>query len=335
MEYRRMGSTGLNISVISLGAWLTYGSDKVSQETATACIEIALDGGINFFDIADAYAKGKAEESVGKIIKAKKLDRTKLVISTKAFFPMSDDVNDRGLSRKHLFESVHKSLKRLGTDYLDIFFCHRYDMNTRTEETVRALDDLIRQGKILYWGTSMWTAAQLHDAVSIAQRYHAYAPTVEQPRYNMLDRQILEGDLEDTLTELGIGTVVYSPLAGGVLTGKYNETVPEDSRAATHTEDWMQENFSPYRIEKARQITALAQSIGTTPSALALAWALRHPNVDSVITGASKPEHVMNNLKALEVTLTPEIEMQIEDILQNRPLDSSRVIVNPDEIPAL
>jgi aryl-alcohol dehydrogenase-like predicted oxidoreductase len=151
----------------------------------------------------------------------------------------------------------------------------------------------------------------------------------------MLDRQILEGDLEDTLTELGIGTVVYSPLAGGVLTGKYNETVPEDSRAATHTEDWMQENFSPYRIEKARQITALAQSIGTTPSALALAWALRHPNVDSVITGASKPEHVMNNLKALEVTLTPEIEMQIEDILQNRPLDSSRVIVNPDEIPAL
>lgn len=335
MEYRRMGSTGLNISVISLGAWLTYGSDKVTYETAAACIDVALDGGINFFDIADVYAGGKAEETIGKIIKAKKLDRTKLVISTKAFFPMSDDVNDRGLSRKHLFESVHKSLKRLGTDYLDIFFCHRFDINTRTEETVRALDDLVRQGKILYWGTSMWTASQIRDAVNIAEKYHAYPPMVEQPIYNMLDRQTLEGDLEDALTEHGIGAVVFSPLAGGLLTGKYNESVPDDSRASKHTEDWMQENFSPYRVEKAREISSLANAIGTTPGALALAWALRHPNVDSVITGASKPEHVTDNLKALEVNLTPEIEMQIENILQNRPLDSSRILGVPDDVPAL
>jgi voltage-dependent potassium channel beta subunit len=330
MEYRRLGSTGMQISAISLGAWLTYGSADVVFDTAKECIRTALDVGINFIDIANVYSAGKAEETVGKAIKG--LDRTRFVLSTKAFFPMSDEINDRGLSRKHLFESVHKSLKRLGTDYVDIFFCHRYDINSRTEETVRALDDLVRQGKILYWGTSMWDANQIQEALDAANRYNAYAPVVEQPIYNMLDRQKLEGEMEDFLSQHGIGAVVWSPLAGGLLTGKYNDGMPNESRGSKATEPWMQEMFSEHRIEKARQITHIAQSIGTSTAALALAWALRHPNVDSVIIGATKPEQIKENIKALELQLTPEIEQKIEDVLQNIPYGSSRAVAPLEEM---
>lgn len=333
MEYRRMGITGMKISAISLGAWLTYGSDSVPFETSKECIRYAIDNGINFIDVANVYSGGKAEETVGKSIKG--LDRTKLVISTKACFPMSDDVNDRGLSRKHLFESVHKSLKRLGTDYVDVFFCHRYDANTRTDETVRALDDLIRQGKILYWGTSMWEPWQLVEAFEAAEKFNCYAPVIEQPLYNMLDRYKLEGELEDTLTERGMSTVVWSPLAGGLLTGKYNDGVPTDSRASKIDEPWMAEQFADDRIEKARAITALAKELGTNPAALALAWALRHPNVDSVIIGATKPQHITENLKALDLNITPDIEQRIEDILQNKPYGSSRVITADENVIAL
>lgn len=324
MEYRRMGVTGMQISAISLGAWLTYGSDSVASETAQACLRTAIENGINFIDIADVYSTGRAEETVGQFIQD--YDRTKLVLSTKAYFPMSDDVNDRGLSRKHLFESVHRSLKRLQTDYLDIFFCHRYDVNARTDETVRALDDLVRQGKILYWGTSMWEAWQINEACDAAEKHYAYAPVVEQPIYNMMDRQQVEGDIEGTLSERGIGAVVFSPLAGGLLTGKYNEGMPADSRGANATEDWMQEMFSEHRIEKARALTTLAQEIGTTLPALALAWVLQHPNVDSAIIGATKPAQITENLKALDVKITAEIDERIEAILQNKPQGSSRAV---------
>lgn len=331
MEYRRLGMSGMKVSAISIGAWLTYGSSSVEFDMAEQCLNTAIDNGINFIDCADAYAKGEAEKTVGKIIKGR--DRSKLVISTKAYWPQSEDPNDRGLSRKHLFESVHKSLKHFGTDYLDIFFCHRYDVDTTTEETVRALDDLIHQGKILYWGTSMWDARFINDAVRIANEYQAYRPVTEQPKYNMLDREIVEGDLEDVVGENGIGLVVFSPLAGGVLTGKYNDGIPEGSRATVH--EWMKNGITEGRLAIARKIKAIADDLGVEMSALALAWAMNHQNVDSVITGATKPSHILSNLKAFDIDWTPELEQRIEDALQNRPYHSSRIIVDPDEVAAL
>lgn len=330
MIYRRMGNTGMKISAISLGAWLTYGSDSVEADIARECIQLAIEHGINFIDVANVYARGEAEKVVGQVVKDFKRDD--LVISTKAFGKMSDDVNDRGLSRKHIMQSVEASLKRLDMDYIDIFFCHRYDTDTPTEETVRAIDDLIHQGKILYWGTSMWNATQLQEAVDIADKYLAYRPTVEQSLYNMLDRHHLEGDLEAKLDEHAIGSVVYSPLAGGLLTGKYNDDIPEDSRFAQQggEDGWMAERFDEHRIDVARQLTAVAQDYGYEPAALALAWAMDHPNVDSVITGASKPRHVESNLKALDIEMTAELEAKIETILNNKPYGSKRASVTPD-----
>jgi len=333
MKYRRLGISGMKISAISIGAWLTYGSDKVEEQMAIECIQTAVDLGVNFIDVADIYSKGAAEETVGKAIAD--MDRTKLVISTKAYWPMTDDPNDRGLSRKHIVESVEKSLKRLGTDYVDIFFCHRYDVDTTTEETVRAIDDLIRQGKILYWGTSMWDAHQINEAVAVADKYGTYKPVTEQPLYNMLDREVVEGDLEDCVSDHGMGLVCWSPLAGGLLTGKYNDGIPEGSRAATQDSDWASDKFADYRIEKARAISRLAQELGVTSVQLALAWVLEHPNVDSAITGATKPEHVKANVEAVNFNITPEIEQTIENVLQNRPFLSSREATNEDEVAAI
>ncbi|MAU10689.1 MAG: aldo/keto reductase [Anaerolineaceae bacterium] len=333
MEYRRLGTTGMQVSAISIGAWLTYGSSHVDDEQSIACLRTAIDNGINFIDVANIYAHGGAEETVGDVIKD--YDRTKLVVSTKTFFPMSEDVNDQGLSRKNIMQSVEKSLKRLGTDYIDIFFCHRYDPHTRVDETVRAIEDLIRQGKILYWGTSMWTGSQIDEAVQAADQFNAYRPVVEQPIYNMLDRHAVEGGLEDTLGQHGIGLVVWSPLAGGLLTGKYDKGIPGDSRAATFDQDFIKEGFAEFRLERARKISQLATQIEVKPAALALAWALKHHHVDSVITGATKPQHVLSNLEALKINLTPEIEEAIEEILNNKPPSSMRTIVHPDEIAAL
>lgn len=332
MIYRRLGPTGLQVSVISLGAWLTYGSSAVGYETAAACIRTAIENGINFIDVADIYARGEAEKTVGQIIK--NYDRDKLVISTKAYWPMSDDVNDRGLSRKHIMQSVENSLRRFDMDYVDIFFCHRYDMYTPTEETVRAIEDLIRAGKILYWGTSMWTAQQIQEAVDAADKYLAYRPVVEQPKYNMLDRHVVEGALEAKVDEHDIGLTVFSPLAGGVLTGKYNDGVPAGSRVTQG--NWAEsDDFAPHRLDKARALTELAQAYGYTPAALAIAWAMHHSEVDSVITGASKPEHVLSNLDGLKVNLTSELEDKIEAILRNKPRSSFRPTITPDEVPAL
>lgn len=316
MEYRRLGSSGVNISAISLGAWLTYGSNTVEDDMSVQCLRTAIENGVNFIDVADMYSDGEAEKVVGKVLKD--YDRSKLVISTKAFWPMSDDVNDRGLSRKHIFESVHKSLKRFDVDYIDVFFCHRYDEETPTEETVRTINDLMQQGKILYWGTSMWSPAALNEAVDVANKVNAYKPVTEQPLYNMLDREHAEGEMEYVCKQHGIGLVVWSPLAGGVLTGKYNDGIPEGSSRAT-SYDWFQEELRSGRIEKARKISALAAEMGITPASLALAWALKNPVVSSVITGATKPAQVLENLKALDVEVTDEINEKIEEILDNKP----------------
>jgi voltage-dependent potassium channel beta subunit len=318
MEYRRLGRSGLKVSALSIGAWLTYGSDRLAQDQSAACLRTAIENGINFIDCADVYAYGRAETAVGEVIKD--YERSTLVLSTKAYWQMNkEDVNDRGLSRKHLFESVEKSLKRFGTDYIDIFFCHRYDTESETEETVRALSDLVTQGKILYWGTSMWSAAQIQEAVGIARATNSYAPVTEQSLYNMLDREQVEGEVQDVCEKHGIGLVVFSPLAQGVLTGKYNEGIPDDSRAKNVDQAWFAKQIDSGRIERVKKLTTLANDLGVTPSALALAWAMKHKCVSSVITGATKPEQVFENLKALDVKLSGELDNRIEAILDNKP----------------
>ncbi|MBN8595363.1 MAG: aldo/keto reductase family protein [Anaerolineae bacterium] len=316
MEYRRVGKSGLKVSAISLGAWLTYGSSVVEQEASEQCLRTAIENGINFIDVADMYSRGEAEKLVGKV--AKDYQRSDLVISTKAYWPMSDNVNDRGLSRKHIIESVNKSLKRFDMDYVDIFFCHRYDDEVPVEESIRAIEDLISQGKILYWGTSMWNSANIQEGVAAAQRVNANPPIVEQPEYNMIDRAFVETGLDSTLAANGMSMVVWSPLAQGILTGKYNDGIPAGSRH--ETVDWFKNHITPEKLDIARKVTALAQEMGTTPAALAIAWVLHNPVVASAITGATKPTQVHENLKALSVQITPEINARIEALLGNKPM---------------
>jgi voltage-dependent potassium channel beta subunit len=313
MQYRRLGDAGMKVSAVSLGAWITYGG-SVDDTTAVDCLRTAVEHGVNFIDTADAYERGEAEKVVGAFVKD--YNRSDFVISSKCYWPMSDNINDRGLSRKHIFESVHKSLKRLGTDYLDIFFCHRHDAETPTEETVRAMDDLVHQGKVLYWGTSVWSAAQIESAVGTAQRLGAYAPKSEQPRYNMLDRHI-EAEILPTCRKHGIGLVVWSPLAQGLLTGKYNDGIPADSRGVKggKLEDWAEKTLTPENVERLKQLGAVAGDLGVTMGQLALAWCLRLPEISSVITGATRPQQVMDNVKAAEILLEEDVLAKIEEIL--------------------
>ena len=304
-----MGRTGLKLSEISLGGWLTFGG-SVEDATAFACFDAAVDNGVNFIDLADAYARGKAETVFGQWLKGQK--RSDFVISSKVYWPMSDNINDRGLSRKHIMESVEGSLKRLGTDYLDLYFCHRYDEETPLEEVVRAMSDLVQQGKVLYWGTSVWEADQLTGAVDIARQWLGYQPFVEQPRYNMLDRHIEEA-IMPTCSEQGLGLVVWSPLAQGVLTTKYLDGIPEGARA-TYSE-WIKQDLTEENIGRVKKLTAIAGDMGLTMPQLALAWILRRPEISSVITGASRPEQVEENVRASGVTLEDDVLAEIESIL--------------------
>lgn len=315
MEYRPVGKSGLKVSEIGLGSWLTFGA-SVDQETTRSCVKAAVDGGVNFLDLADVYAQGEAERAVGRAIRDLGLRRQDLVISSKVFWPMSQNVNDQGLSRKHIFESIEGSLRRLGTDYLDLYFCHRYDPQTPLEEVVRAMDDLIHKGKVLYWGTSVWSAAQIEAAVGTARIFNAYPPQVEQPCYNMLDRHV-EPEILPTCAQHGIGITVFSPLAQGLLTGKYNEGIPPESRAARS--HWLDEDLTQDNLTKVRRLTALANESGMTVSQLALAWILRRPEVSAVITGATRPEHILANVQASGVRLSPDLLDTVENILQNAP----------------
>ncbi len=309
MEYRNMGRTGLKLSEISLGGWLTFGG-AVDDDIAFNILDVAVEHGINFIDLADVYARGNAERVFGRWLKGKK--RSDFVISSKVYWPMSDNVNDRGLSRKHIMESVEKSLQRLGTDYLDIYFCHRYDEETPLEEVVRAMTDLVKQGKILYWGTSVWEADQIESAVDIAKEWLGYQPFVEQPRYNMLDRHI-EDAIMPVCAEKGLGIVVWSPLAQGVLTTKYLNGIPEGSRA-TYSE-WIKQDLTEANIERVKKLATIAADLGLTIPQLALAWILRRPEISSVITGASRPEQVIENVQASGVKLSDDVLAEIETIL--------------------
>lgn len=297
MQYRRVGTSGLKVSAISLGGWITFGG-TIDEPTTRRILASAVERGINFIDLADAYARGGAERMVGRILP--EYERSRLVISSKLFWPMSDDPNDRGLSRKHIRESVERSLRNLGTDYLDLYFCHREDPETPLGETARAMDDLVRQGKILYWGTSVWSAANLRAVTELCRANGFVPPTVEQPQYSLLERGI-EAEVLPTARELGVGLVVWSPLAGGMLTGKYDQGVPAGSRGATSR--WLEPYLNEGVLARVRAFTALARERSVAPSNLALAWLLGRPEVSSVITGATRPEQLEQNLAALEVEL--------------------------------
>lgn len=300
MQYRRLGNTGLKVSALSLGGWTTFGDSLTDQDTARQIIMTAYDNGINFFDIADAYAYGEAERLMGSILR--EFPRHTLVISSKLFWPMSDEVNDRGLSRKHIMESINRSLQRIGTDYLDLYFCHRYDEETPVEETARAMDDLIHQGKILYWGTSEWKAEQVQEALDICDRLGLYRPVVEQPQYNLLVRQRVEETILPLAKREGLGVVVFSPLASGLLTGKYDTAAPQDSRLARM--DWLAKNLlKEDLINEVRKLQPIADQLGISRAQLAIAWVLHQPGVSSAITGATKAAQLEETLKALDVEL--------------------------------
>ncbi|MGM0575926.1 MAG: aldo/keto reductase family protein [Myxococcota bacterium] len=308
MDVRFVGNSGLKVSEIAIGGWLTFGA-SVDGHTAADILDRAVDGGVNYVDLADVYARGEAERVVGEWLKAR--TRHHLVLASKAFWPMSEDPNDRGLSRKHVMESVEGSLRRLGTDYLDLYYCHRYDPDTPLEETVRAMDDLVRQGKILYWGTSVWSADQLAEAHRICEASGYHRPVVEQPRYNLLDRHVEEGIL-DAARGLGMGVAVWSPLAGGVLTGKYDDGVPEDSRGGRS--DWLDDVLTERNLERTRRLSAMAEERGVRPEHLALAWVLDHPEITCTITGATRMAQVESNLRAAEVSLDAETRRALDDL---------------------
>jgi voltage-dependent potassium channel beta subunit len=310
MEYRRLGSAGLKVSAVALGGWTTFGESIQDNELARQIITTAYDSGVNFFDIADAYARGESEKLMGKVLKD--LPRHTVAISSKLFWPMSDDINDRGLSRKHIMESVERSLRRIGTDYLDIYFCHRFDPETPLEETVRAMDDLVHQGKILYWGTSEWSGAQIAAAIGIARQYNLYRPQVEQPGYNLLRRKRVEKEILPVTEQNGIGLTTFSPLASGLLTGKYDSGIPDDSRMARN--EGMRERFTDDVRNRIHRLEPIAGDLGLSRAQLALAWILRQPGVSSVITGATKPSHIESNVQAAGVQLNDDILAQITDL---------------------
>ena len=318
MHYRRLGRSGLKVSEISLGSWVTFGN-QIDEQTAINLFHLAYDQGINFFDNADVYANGQAEIVMGKAMQG--LPREALVIASKVFWPTMPGPNGRGLSRKHIFESVNASLRRLGTDYLDLYFCHRFDPDTPMEELVQTMDILVRQGKVLYWGTSKWEASQVVQAISISRQANMVPPSMEQPKYNLFYRKHVEVDLAHLIKEYGLGLTIFSPLENGILSGKYNEGIPEGSRASLEDMAWLRDNLTPERVRMVRQLTALARELDITTAQLAIAWVLRRKEVSSVITGATRLEQLDEDLLAAEAVarLTDEVLERIERVIGNIP----------------
>lgn len=324
MNYRRLGKSGLQVSELSFGAWVTF-AQQISNETAEELMTIAYDAGVNFFDNAEAYADGQAEVVMGRILKKKGWARDTFIISSKVFWG-GDRPNQEGLSRKHVFEACHAALRRLQVDYLDLYFCHRPDPDTPIEETVRTMSDLIRQGKVLYWGTSEWSANEIKEAHRIARELFLVPPTMEQPQYNMFHREKVEREFAPLYQTLGLGTTVWSPLASGLLTGKYNAGDPGETRISMPMYSWLRDQFqrdeARRRLEKVKQLSDVANDLKTTLPQLALAWCLKNPHVSTVITGASRPEQVRENMKAGKLVgkLSAEVMRRVEEILQAEPM---------------
>jgi voltage-dependent potassium channel beta subunit len=325
MEYRFLGGSGLRISALSFGSWVTFG-DQVDESAAAACMTEAYDAGVNFFDNAEAYSAGLSETMMGNILIKTGWKRGDLVLSTKIFWGGSGP-NDTGLSRKHIIEGTNAALTRLRTDYVDLLYCHRPDIYTPVEETVWAMNMMIQQGKALYWGTSEWSAESIREAYDFARREHLIPPLMEQPEYNMFKRDRVESEYERLYSEIGLGTTIWSPLASGLLTGKYNEGVPEGSRLALPEYEWLRKRIMndgwAQKIEKTRKLQALAKEIDCTLAQMAIAWCLMNPDVSSVITGASRPEQVVENMKALDTVekLEEDVLLMIEEILDNEPAE--------------
>jgi voltage-dependent potassium channel beta subunit len=310
MTYRNLGVCGTKVSAFSLGGWTTFGGTVKDQQTVQSIIKLAYEAGINFFDIADVYAKGESEKAMGAALK--QFPRNELLISSKVFWPMSDDVNDRGLSRKHILESAERSLKRVGTDYLDLYFCHRYDPETPLEETIRAMDHLVHQGKVLYWGTSEWTGEQLREAYDICEKYGYYKPQAEQPQYSLIARDKFESNVQPMAAELGMGLVTWSPLASGMLTGKYDEGVSEGRLASM---EWLKDSlYTSENVARVKRMKTLAGQLKCSRSQLALAWLKAQPGISSVILGATRVEQLQENLGALKVNITEEIDSELKQL---------------------
>jgi voltage-dependent potassium channel beta subunit len=324
MEYRKMGKTGLQLSVLSFGSWVSF-HKQIDDSRADELMGIAYDNGINFFDNAEIYALGESEKMMGRVLKAKNWDRTSYVVSSKAFWGWrgtANKPNQHGLSRKHLVEACNEALERLQVDYLDLYYCHRPDKNTPIDEVVWTMNHLIQQGKILYWGTSEWSGVEIMEAHRVAADMRLIGPKVEQPQYNLFERNKMENEYLEIFKNVGMGTTIWSPLASGLLTGKYNKTVPKDSRLALEGFDWLKDKtISDDRIDKVKKLGRIAKALDTTTGVLSIAWCIKNPNVTTAILGATQKEQLTENLKALKVVnlLTPELLKKIDTIMGTKP----------------
>ena len=326
MEYRRLGISGLQVSALALGSWVTFGK-QVDIDKAIENMKAAYDAGVNFFDNAEGYEGGQSEVVMGEALNRIGWRRDSYVVSSKVYFGAIKDPgpNQMGLSRKHVVEACHQALERLQLDYLDLYYCHRPDPNVPMEETVRAMSDLIHQGKVMYWGTSKWSAQQIMEAHVAARQYNLVPPVMEQPIYHMFDREQVEVEYARLYDTIGLGLTTFSPLASGLLTGKYNEGIPSDSRLNLPGYEWLRKRMlgegSQQQIEKIKELGKLASEMGTNTARLALAWCLSNPNVSSVITGASRVEQVLDNMQAIDLLpqITGDVLQRIEAILENKP----------------
>jgi voltage-dependent potassium channel beta subunit len=322
MNYRHLGRSGLKVSELSFGSWVTFGI-QMGEDLARECMTAAHDAGVNFFDNAEVYAGGQSEIVMGNVLKKLGWRRGSYLVSTKFYWGLDDGPNEKNtLNRKYLLEAMDGSLKRLQLDYVDLVFCHRPDQKTPIEETVWAMHDIISRGKAVFWGTSQWSAMEIMEAWQIADKHHLHKPVMEQPQYNMLDRHKVEHEYSRLYQDIGLGTTTWSPLASGMLTGKYNNGIPTDSRATLKGYEWLRSDLTdPERIGKVRKLVPICSDLGISMAQLALAWCLKNPHVSTVITGASRVEQVHENMKALEAVdkLVPEVMAHIDDALGIKP----------------
>ncbi len=325
MEYRRMGKTGLQLSVLSYGSWVTF-AKQIDDKVSDRLMSFAYDNGINFFDNAEVYSRGESEKMMGRILKAKNWERSSYLVSSKVFFGWRGEQNkpnQTGLSRKHIMEACHEALGRLQLDYLDLFFCHRPDKNVPIEEVVRTMNTLISQGKILYWGTSEWSGAEIAEAHMVARQIGLEPPAMEQSQYNLFERYKMEVDYLTVFSNLGMGTTIWSPLASGLLTGKYNNGIPDGSRLGLEGFDWLKDRtLTTGRLERVKELGVLADELGVSLATLAIAWCIRNKDVTTAILGATREEQLKENMQALEVLakLSDEVMFRIDEIMQTRPL---------------
>ena len=324
MEYRRLGRSGLQVSLLSFGSWVSF-HKQIDDSIADELMGIAYDHGVNFFDNAEVYALGKSEEMMGRVLKKKKWDRTSYIVSSKAYFGWrgkENKPNQHGLSRKHLIEACNEALQRLQVDYLDLYFCHRPDKNVPIEEVVWTMNHLIQQGKILYWGTSEWSGVEIMEAHRVAQAYRLIGPTMEQPEYNIFNRHKMENEYLEVFKNVGLGTTIWSPLASGLLTGKYNDGIPEGTRLAIPGFEWLKDRtLAEEKINKVRAYHQLAHEIEASMAALSIAWCIKNPNVSTAILGATRKEQLLENLKAIEVLpkVDDSIMQRIDEIFGTKP----------------